>query len=100
MKTIIWITVIHHHKNQSNKVPVLQPVVYDTQENNSSPPELAPSINENLPPPLEVESDKDYIILLGKKEEITTIPETILTRKFKMDQSLSDTTGMAKTFIF
>ena len=53
-----------------------------------------------MPPPLEVESDNDSIIILSSEEEITTIPETVLTGKFKLDQSLSDTTGMALAFIF
>ena len=82
------------------QVAVVQAVVHDNQENNSSAPELAPSINVNVPCPLEVESDNDSTIFLSSEEEITTIAETILTGKFKLDQCLSDTTGMALAFIF
>ena len=82
------------------QVVVVQPVLHDNQENNSSAPDLAPSINVSVPPPWEVESDNDSIILLRSEEEKTTIPETILTRKLKLDQSLRDTTGMALAFYF
>ena len=66
------------------QVVVVQAVVHDNQENNSTAPEIAPSINVNVPPPLEVESDNDSIILLSNEEEITTIPKTMLTGKFKL----------------
>ena len=53
-----------------------------------------------MPPPLEVESDNDSIIILSSEEEIATIPDTILTGNFKLNQSLSDTTGVTLAFIF
>ena len=42
------------------RVAVVQAVVHDNQENNSCAPDLAPSINVNVSPPLEVKSDNSH----------------------------------------
>ena len=44
------------------QVAVVQAAVHNNQEYNSSGPESVSSINVNVPPPFEVESDNDSII--------------------------------------